>query len=83
MYVEALHDNELLSAALLSLVSLFLNLALTTDPLQSLTNFDPPTPKLSQLPDLLDTLMLTFKVEIFTNKKHTSSVSICTKSVIF
>lgn len=41
MYVEALHGNELLSAALLPLGSLFLNLDGTLDPLQSLTNFGP------------------------------------------
>jgi len=38
MCVEALHGNELLSAALLPLGSLFLNLDGTLDPLQSLTN---------------------------------------------
>lgn len=41
MYVEALHGNELLSAALLPLGSLFLKLDGTLDPLQSLTNLGP------------------------------------------
>lgn len=41
MCVEALHGNELLSAALLPLGSLFLNLDVSLDPLQSLTNLGP------------------------------------------
>lgn len=41
MFVEALHGNELLSTVLFPLESLFLNIAGTVDPLQSITNLGP------------------------------------------